>query len=163
MVVANALPVLARLLLASPQHFVALCSSYAAAAGNVAPDPSRNMPADLGALRRGTHARRACNQPPPHPAPPGQSAPFPLPPGHLTNPSMHAHAPHVLPTPIRPPGGAEVVLWRLLDLWTDSFDAIGQAGARRLCGLALCSALALPSRAVLGLLDGLLIAITAVW
>ncbi|KAG2446835.1 hypothetical protein HYH02_008395 [Chlamydomonas schloesseri] len=58
---------------------------------------------------------------------------------------------------------AEVVLWRLLELWAEAFDGLGQAGARRLCGLALCRALALPSRGLLGLLDVLLPPITAVW
>ncbi|KAG2435382.1 hypothetical protein HXX76_007454 [Chlamydomonas incerta] len=58
---------------------------------------------------------------------------------------------------------AELVLWRLLELWAEASDGLGQAGARRLCGLALCRALALPSRGVLGLLDVLLPPITAVW
>lgn len=56
-----------------------------------------------------------------------------------------------------------MVLWRLLELWAEAFDGLGQAGARRLCGLALCRGLALPSRGVLGLLDVLLPPITAVW
>ncbi|EFJ44088.1 hypothetical protein VOLCADRAFT_95713 [Volvox carteri f. nagariensis] len=58
---------------------------------------------------------------------------------------------------------SEVVLWRLLELWAEQFDSIGQAGSRRLCALALCRALALPSRVPLGLLEVLLPAVTAVW
>eukprot|EP00198_Chlamydomonas_reinhardtii_P012328 XP_001701665.1 predicted protein [Chlamydomonas reinhardtii] len=71
--------------------------------------------------------------------------------GHVINVFMAVVAP------------AEVVLWRLLELWAEAFDGLGQAGARRLCGLALCRGLALPSRGVLGLLDVLLPPITAVW
>ncbi|KXZ53578.1 hypothetical protein GPECTOR_6g495 [Gonium pectorale] len=65
-----------------------------------------------------------------------------------------------IPTELSP---AEAVLWRLLSLWCEQFDSLGQAGARRLCALALAAGLGLPSRALLGLLDQLLPAITAVW
>ncbi|PNH03022.1 Importin-11 [Tetrabaena socialis] len=109
LVVANALPVLGRMLLAAPQQFVALCGAAAADAG-------------VGAAVEGAR----------------QGVPAGLSPG-------------------------EMVLFRLLELWASEFDSIGQAGARRLCALALCRALAIPSSAVLGLLDVLLPAITAVW
>ncbi len=47
-VIANALPVLGRLALSSPQQFVALCSACAAAMGAAAlPDTARGMPPDF--------------------------------------------------------------------------------------------------------------------
>ncbi|PNW86254.1 hypothetical protein CHLRE_02g078885v5 [Chlamydomonas reinhardtii] len=110
LVVANALPVLGRLLLAAPQQLVALCGAAAA-------DP-------------------------------------------VVAAALAARGREGVPAELAP---AEVVLWRLLELWAEAFDGLGQAGARRLCGLALCRGLALPSRGVLGLLDVLLPPITAVW
>ncbi|GLC33673.1 hypothetical protein PLESTB_000102300 [Pleodorina starrii] len=110
LVVTNALPVLARLLLAAPQQFVALCGAVAAA--------------DAATAGGGAGGREG------------------------------------IPAELSP---AEVVLWRLLVLWCEQFDSIGQAGARRLCALGLCRALALPSRALLGLMDLLLPPVTAVW
>ncbi|KAG2485576.1 hypothetical protein HYH03_015738 [Edaphochlamys debaryana] len=110
LVVTNSLPVFGRLLLATPERFVALCGAAAGDAG---------VAAALGARGR-------------------EGLPAGLSPG-------------------------EVVLVRLLELWAEQFDTLAQAGARRLCALALCRALALPSAAVLGLLELLLPAITGVW
>ncbi len=57
----------------------------------------------------------------------------------------------------------EQLLASFLDLWTEQFDSIALTSARKLSALALCCALALPSKAVLLQLDSMLGHITSVW
>ena len=58
---------------------------------------------------------------------------------------------------------AQRLLLALLDLWLDKFDCIGQAGARKLSALALCTLLPAGGAGVLERLDAMAGHITAVW
>ncbi|KAG1675441.1 hypothetical protein FOA52_001739 [Chlamydomonas sp. UWO 241] len=68
--------------------------------------------------------------------------------------------------PGAPPGAAaspEALLSALLDAWTDGFDSLASTRARKLCAVAMCRLLALPSPALLDALEPLLVCITGVW
>jgi hypothetical protein len=68
--------------------------------------------------------------------------------------------------PGAPPGAAaspDALLSALLDAWTDGFDALASSRARKLCAVAMCRLLALPSPALLDALEPLLVCITGVW
>lgn len=61
------------------------------------------------------------------------------------------------------PGAPEHLFNALLDLWIERFDGVAAPAARKTCALALSGVLAVPSRAVLLQLDGLLSSVTSVW
>ena len=104
-VVANALGVVARLLLANPAAFQQLVASVAAGAAGV--------PVPAAAAAAG--------------------------------------------------GGVEGVIGALAALWVDKMDAVAQPLARKLHALALCALLALPSKAQLAQLPGIVGHVTTVW
>ena len=68
--------------------------------------------------------------------------------------------PNIPRTPHTPTGAADALLFCLLQQWCDNFDSLSSSRARKLCAMALCRLLALPSPAILQHLDSLLVCIT---